>query len=507
MDRDRLKNHAEGGAAQGRSSAQEVETRPRTFRLFLSSLWSRLWPLVFWLFVWYLLRLKLADYPLFAGPGEVFKRVGELLLMPDTWLRTAKTLARVLGGWAAALIAGPLLAWVSFKLKPLRRLLSWPLLLIRTVPVAVLIIVLLIWLPSARISPIISAFMALPLFYQNTLSGLESQSRELDEMAEVFCFSRRDRLLKVTLPQVQPYFTAAARTALSLSFKAGIAAEVIGLPALSIGEMLYESKILLDTRDLFAWAILIMLLSLLAEKVLLLNPRRVLAGLRGPVPAPPAPAPLSQQELDRLCTRLSRKGGSLELRELDKRYGSLQVLRDLSLVLQPGEKMAVVGPSGIGKTTLLRLAAGLEAPDAGYLGGPSPRPLGLLFQEDRLLEQLSALDNLMPVLQGEREEARQTGVLLLRALELPAEDRRPVSQYSGGMKRRVALARALAADSSLVLLDEPFKGLDPDLKTRLLAVCRQLLAAKTVMLITHEVREAEGLGIARHLRLASSEGE
>ena len=175
----------------------------------------------------------------------------------------------------------------------------------------------------------------------------------------------------------------------------------------------------------------------------------------------------------------------LILQNIRKSYGDHVVLAGLSHVFPSGTLTCITGRSGCGKTTLLRLVAGLEAPDAGAITGVPAGGISMVFQEDRLPPHLSAADCLRCVLRrGTEREARIAEALA--TLGLADVKEQPVSEFSGGMRRRVALARALLFPSPLVLLDEPFKGLDADTRARAAGFARPLLAGRTTLLVTHD---------------------
>ena len=152
----------------------------------------------------------------------------------------------------------------------------------------------------------------------------------------------------------------------------------------------------------------------------------------------------------------------MELRNICKFYHGRPVLQDVSFTMETGVT-ALWAPSGAGKTTLLRILLGLERPDSGELLGTGVR-WSAVFQEDRLLEGLDALGNLRFALGTDYEEAKAAA--MLTALGLTWETGKPVREWSGGMKRRLALARALLAVSDAVALDEPFTGLDEENRRR-----------------------------------------
>ncbi|MBR3691240.1 MAG: ATP-binding cassette domain-containing protein [Clostridia bacterium] len=172
-------------------------------------------------------------------------------------------------------------------------------------------------------------------------------------------------------------------------------------------------------------------------------------------------------------------------------YAGRAVLQDLSLTLPAGRITCLMGPSGCGKTTLFRLLCGTLSPDAGKISG-IPHRISAVFQEDRLCEDFSALSNLRFAVGRAHDRARL--VSLLDSLGLPGASPAPVRTFSGGMKRRVALARALAAEGELLLLDEPFKGLDEESRAAAVQVLLSNIGGKTVFLITHDPAEAALLG-------------
>ena len=179
---------------------------------------------------------------------------------------------------------------------------------------------------------------------------------------------------------------------------------------------------------------------------------------------------------------------AIEIRRLRKRYGDKVVLDDFSLTLASGGAYALMGPSGSGKTTLLRLLAGLEGYEGGEIAGLSGLRVSMQFQEDRLLSYAGALANLRFALPRGAAEADSRAVL--ESLLPGASLDQPVAAFSGGMRRRVALARALLAPSDLLLLDEPFTGLDDAARRLAAGAVVRLRAGRTLVMTTHDAEEA-----------------
>ena len=188
----------------------------------------------------------------------------------------------------------------------------------------------------------------------------------------------------------------------------------------------------------------------------------------------------------------------LVLEGVTKRFGDKTVLRDLSLRFSPDSVNCVMGPSGCGKTTLMRVIAGLEKPDGGKITG-RPDKIAFVFQEDRLCEDFSAIANIRLVTGKSLPDEEIEECLVSLGLEDSA--RRPVRELSGGMKRRVAIVRAVLARPDLLILDEPFKGLDEEIR----AVCADFILREcpqaTILLITHDADEASLMRTATTLKL------
>lgn len=181
---------------------------------------------------------------------------------------------------------------------------------------------------------------------------------------------------------------------------------------------------------------------------------------------------------------------------LCKAYGGVPVLRDVTFAAGPGIT-CVMAPSGAGKTTLLRILLGLEAADAGSVRGAEGCRWAAVFQEDRLLEHLDAVGNLRFALGPDYGAGRAS--VLLAELGLGDVGGKPARDYSGGMRRRLALARALLAKSDALALDEPFAGLDGESRARARDCLMRRSGERPVLLVTHDAADAAGLeaGIVR----------
>lgn len=179
----------------------------------------------------------------------------------------------------------------------------------------------------------------------------------------------------------------------------------------------------------------------------------------------------------------------LRIESLTKRYKDKEIFRNFSIEFKKHSTTCLMASSGAGKTTLLRLIAGLEQADTGNFEGFESETVSMVFQEDRLCEGLSPIKNILLVAPTLSE-----AFICEKLAELGITDySKPVSQLSGGMKRRVAILRALLADSTLILMDEPFKGLDAALKEKTIAFVKKMSASKTLIVATHDVNEVDAL--------------
>lgn len=189
---------------------------------------------------------------------------------------------------------------------------------------------------------------------------------------------------------------------------------------------------------------------------------------------------------------------ALTINHLSKSFGEHIVLKDFSANIPTGQVTLLTAPSGRGKTTLLRILMGLETADSGEFSDFNGLKQSAVFQEDRLCENLSALSNIKlasPQLQNETIEAALSKVGLAEYAHCP------ISEFSGGMKRRVAILRALLADYDILFLDEPFKGLDAETKALVMSDVKQRSQGKTVILVTHDLTESEILGAVYKIEL------
>jgi len=240
-----------------------------------SGIFKKVLIIVFWIGVWAALAALVDQALLLPGPVPVFLRLLVLIFQADFWNITLISLFRITLGITGALILGIVLAVLTNTVSLANDLLSPVLTIIKATPVASFIILVLIWIGRDRVPAVISGLMVLPVVWNNVSMGLKNTDPDLLEMACVFQLSFLTKLRRITVPTVMPYLLSAIKTSIGIGWKAGVAAEVLTVPFHSIGKMIYESKLYLETTDLFVWTLVVILISLFIEKIIIAALERV----------------------------------------------------------------------------------------------------------------------------------------------------------------------------------------------------------------------------------------
>lgn len=450
-----------------------------------SSWTSRIAVAAFWILVWEAASLLVGSPILFAGPIDTVLRLVSFVPDPAFWEALALSFAHILAGFLAGFAVALVLGFLSHRYRLMRELLAPFFDALKSIPLVCIIVLLLLWVGSKKVSGLAVFLAVFPAVYFSMLEGLDAQDPKLRELLHAMQTSGMRIFLADTWQQLLPFLLGTARNVCGMAWKAGVAAEVIGTPRGTIGEAVYQSKLLLETADLFAWTIAIVAASWACERVFLALLEKsgfcaLKLALRGRHASEERIAPASVKVHDLTLGYETGESGKTVLAE------------KLSFTLDAGTRWILTDASGTGKTTFIACAAGLRKPLAGSIDFASA--LSLMCQEARLVEAYTAEENVELVSALTENEARS---LLLELLPKSCLGR-PVSELSGGQRRRVELARALAHASGLVLLDEPFASLDEGTHKEAAAFILRHLEGRTLIVSSHakgdqELVAAEGL--------------
>lgn len=430
----------------------------------------------FWLAAWLLVAALVAQPLILPGPGTVVVALLRLVCDGGTWAILVGSGARILGGLVLAAVCGGVLAGVSSRSRTFARLVAPALSCVKATPVACVVVLLLIWLGSARVSIAAVFLMALPGVYFSLVEGLSQVDKPLEQMFRLHGVRGWRLFCAHTWREVLPFVLSCAKAVIGMSWKAGVAAELIGMAVGTVGERIYQAKLLIETADLLAWTVLVVVASWTCERVLV----RLLR-VSGSVAWRAAVRAHGRGGRGRAGAAGDGAAAELALAVGDRAPWA-PALDGLALNVSVGGRICVMGASGMGKSTLLSLAAGECA------------PCSMVFQDVRLVEGVSALENVL-VCADARVDA-SSAAALLRLLVPGVDVHACVAELSGGQRRRVEIARALLCPGGAVILDEPFAGLDAAARDATAEVVLDLFDGRTLLLATHDAADARALDIS-----------
>ena len=222
---------------------------------------------LFWLSLWQLLAWNVGKELLFPSPYRVLITLGELILTANFWSSIFFSILRVLIGIVVALVTGTLVAILTSKWKLLHEVIAPFITVIRSTPVASFILLLWLWLGADKLPAIICLLMVFPIAWSAASDSIAALDKALAEVCKVYRLSLSKRVMRFYLPSFFPYFLSASKTSIGLAWKAAVAAETLVVSPHSIGRHLFDTKITLETPELFAWTLVVILLSLVIESI------------------------------------------------------------------------------------------------------------------------------------------------------------------------------------------------------------------------------------------------
>lgn len=440
-------------------------------------IWRKFLIILFWLIVWQILSFIIDNSILMEGPIGVAKRLWEDIKTLDYYKTVGASLLRINLGFSFGLLLAVLCSILALKQSVIEEVLSPLVQFLKAAPIACFIVLLLIWVGSENLAFFVALIVAFPPIYLNMLEGLKRLKKSDMEVAKVFRMPLKNRMRYIYLPGVEPYFMSALSLSVGMSFKASVAAEIIGTPDFSMGESIYMSKIYLDTAGVFSWMITIILVSYICEKIyiwvahLYFHRKNI------------------KFKIDKKNRNFAMK--AIQLDNCSVTFLEQTVLDNVSIKFEIGKTYCIVGKSGVGKTTLFRVLLGLQKMDNGEMIH-KPSVMATVFQENRLFEEYTASENIFAT-----GQCFLNSMLVEEALceILPKEAIiKPVKEFSGGMKRRVEIARALLSVGDTIFLDEPFAGLDKETKEKTIAFIRKYQKGRTILFTSHHMEDIKFMG-------------
>lgn len=427
---------------------------------------------------WQLLSWQMAQPQLIPSFPDLVRALLRLVYTPGFLVSIGTTCLRACVGLLLSLAAASITAFLLNRSEGIRLLFMPWLSLLRSVPVISFILLALIFLNPEMI-PLLIAFLTMyPLLTENLLKGLMNRRDSWKILARQFHLNAWNRLFQINYPQLKPYLFSGLASAVGFGWRAIIMGEVLSQCVDGIGKRMKEAQVFIDVPELIAWTLVAIVLSWLTDKLI----------SRLSDWQPSVRYRHSAVELQ----AVSLQPNDICLTDVSYSYG----VHHMNIVLKAGKIYVLSAPSGQGKTTLLQLLNGTLRPISGEITG-LPQQTANLFQEPTLLPQLTAKENIM--LGGaayyDRAILEQQSLRLLVAFQLEKQAEMFPAALSYGQQQRVALARALIFPTGLLLLDEPFNGLDVELRqlvTRFLVEWQQEKQA-TVVFSSHHADEIKAM--------------
>lgn len=434
-----------------------------------------------WLIIWQIVSVIVDNRFLLVGPIEVIGAFFRDVVQIDFWAAVLNSLVRIGGGFIAGLLMGIFLAILAYVYPFAEEIMAPIIGVIKTVPVVSFVVLLLIWAGSDRLAFFIVALIVFPNIFIGCLSGLKMTDKKLLLMADCFGFGRIKKAVYIYRDAVKGQLSSAMKASLGLAWKSGIAAEVIGLPKASLGEKIYMSKVYIDTADLFAWTLTVLLLSLIFEKIIMCLAGTVFeAGHKTGKTVLTENKLVSKKSVEDKNKTTDAGEKVYRFSDINVSYEGKKILDNVGFEIETGKIYVLMAPSGTGKTTLLNEVI-KRCKDN----------VSVMFQEDRLLMGYSALTN---ILLGNNllsyDECVDVSERILPKDSLYME----CEKLSGGMKRRTALLRTLLHQAPIMLLDEPFSGLDDENRQKCIELIREYSCDRAVIVVTHDETDIEKLG-------------
>ncbi|WP_288206138.1 ATP-binding cassette domain-containing protein [uncultured Parabacteroides sp.] len=428
------------------------------------------------LFFWQLTASYMNQPELIPSVPDLLKTLLQLFGSETFYQHVCATVFRGISGILLSLVIALLSAFLFARYELLYELFRPLLTIMRSVPVISFILLALIFLNPESI-PLMIAFLTMfPLLTENLTKGILNLRPGLSLMVDQFKVNKRNKLMQVIYPQLNPFLFSGLASAVGFGWRAIIMGEVLSQCSLGIGGEMKRAQNFIAVPELIAWTIIAILISFLFDKGI-----SKMASVKWNI--------LYNNTSHDVKSKLP---SPIRITDITFHYAGTKVLSSFSYTFEPDIIYGIKAPSGTGKTTLLNLINGSLKPTNGMID-LKDQNISNVFQEPELLSHLTILQNvslpLASVYNKNTSEAKAMEMLQLVEMDMQAE--RYPNELSYGQQQRVALARALAFPSTIMLLDEPFKGLDKTLTFRIIRqiLSRQATTRQIIIFTSHNPEE------------------
>jgi len=417
------------------------------------------------LIIWQVAAMNYGNSAMFPAVTDIFSELWKMFTDLRFYLSLLFTIMRGLVGFFIAASMATLLAATALHQQSWKLFIHPWVVTIRSIPVISLVLIALIWLAPPNLPAFIAFFTMFPILYQHLLSGLEHTDPKLIEMARVFRKNALERLLHIYLPAARKHIYTGISTAMGFGWRAVIIGEVLASPPFGIGTSMKKAQAYINMPELLAWTLIAVFISFGFEYLiqkLSVRKRKGRVNLIGHIP---------------LKIIYSAANEHIILNNINLKFNNKSLFKDFSLRFEKKKIYLLKSASGTGKTTLLNLLAGIQAPHSGGISKTNKTTLNYAFQDLRLIPWLSLYENIAfvqpryPTLSTVEHEKIKNLIQLLDLTDYP--DHLP-SELSGGQQQRAVLARALSTGCDLLLLDEPLNGMEKELKQKVVKVIEQI---------------------------------
>lgn len=440
------------------------------------------------LFIWQALSFIVKSELILPDFFTVVKSFAGLFEDKTFYLAVGASFCRVLAAFFLSAAVGLALGVLCGLSREIQQLLNFPISFIRSTPVVSLILIAVFWFRTTTI-PVFAAFlMATPVIISSVSQGIMNTSPKLLDMAQVYGFSKKQKLLYIYFDSLRPFFTGSLISSFGMCWKVVAAGEVLVFPRQGLGTLLQSARIHLETQRVMALTACIVVLSFIFERVLAFllthihfSSAKIRGRLRNIIP--------HEETLSGECPAITVKNLFME-------RGGKVLYRDFETKFESSSVTALIASSGTGKTSLLDYISSILKTDDkinGTVEFDRQPEIAYIFQDGRLLENLTVLQNVMIPLVNKFDEAtaKKRAGTFINKCGLSEKAQSPVKNLSGGQKQRACLARSFAYGCNILLMDEPFNSLDLPSKINLIQLLKSLLKddPKTVIFVSHNIRE------------------